>query len=237
MSSSRITASASRLARVAAQRTSKLTRSRFAPTAAAGLILARHASSSADEQTRAKSEELLDTLMGSTGGLSPMNIQPVAQTIMNPTSTNVDPKATMFIPPANDPLLEHLTSALQSHGKRSRAARLVSRMLLHIHASTRAPPVPIVREAIMAASPAIRCLSHRHVTKTVITPVPLTEKQRVHAGVKAIMSASESKPGKTVDVRLAGEMIAVVRGESRALEEKVRIHKLAMVNRGNIKRY
>ncbi|KIK81959.1 hypothetical protein PAXRUDRAFT_154846 [Paxillus rubicundulus Ve08.2h10] len=137
----------------------------------------------------------------------------------------------MFIPPANDPLLEYLTSAILQNGHRARAAHLVSRMLLHIHASTRAPPVPIVREAIMSASPAVRVVSHRHATKTVFMPIALTEKQRVHAGVKAIIAASESKPGKTVDVRLAREMIAVVQGESRALEEKVRVHKLAMVNR------
>ncbi|KAF9234228.1 ribosomal protein S7 domain-containing protein [Melanogaster broomeanus] len=140
----------------------------------------------------------------------------------------------MFIPPVNDPLLEYLTSALQSNGHRARAARLVSRMLLHIHTSTRAPPVPIVREAVLSAAPAVRVLSNRMVAKMAYIPTPVTEKQRVHDGVKAIIAASASRPGKTVDVRLAREMIGVVQGESKALEEKMRIHKLAMLNRGSV---
>ncbi|KAL4080998.1 ribosomal protein S7 domain-containing protein [Scleroderma citrinum] len=137
----------------------------------------------------------------------------------------------MFVPPANDPLLHYLTSALQKDGRRARAARLVSRTLLHIHTSTRAPPMPIVREAILTASPAVKLGSHKYGTKTLQVPYALTEKQRIHAGVKAILAASESRPGKSVDIRLARELIGVLQGESNAIVEKGRLHKLAMVNR------
>jgi len=88
----------------------------------------------------------------------------------------------------------------------------------------------------MTAAPAVRIVSFKYGTKVMMTPQPLTEKQRVRAGLKQIISASESKPGKSLEVRLAREMISVVRGESRALDEKERLHKLAMVNRGNIRR-
>ncbi|KAI6044711.1 ribosomal protein S7 domain-containing protein [Pisolithus marmoratus] len=137
----------------------------------------------------------------------------------------------MFIPPANDPLLDYLTSALQKNGRRAKAARLVSRTLLHIHTSTRAPPMPIVREAILAASPAVKLGSHKYGTKSLQVPYALTEKQRIHAGVKAVLGASESRPGKSVDIRLARELIGVLQGESKAIVEKERLHKLAMVNR------
>lgn len=53
----------------------------------------------------------------------------------------------------------------------------------------------------------------------------------MRAGLKAIIAASESRPGKSLEVRLAREMIAVVQGESKSLGEKERLHKLAMVNR------
>ncbi|KAI5986205.1 ribosomal protein S7 domain-containing protein [Pisolithus albus] len=140
----------------------------------------------------------------------------------------------MFIPPANDPLLDYLTSALQKNGRRAKAARLVSRTLLHIHTSTRAPPMPIVREAFLAASPAVKLGSHKYGTKSLQVPYALTEKQRIHAGVKAVLAASDSRPGKSVDIRLARELIGVLQGESKAIVEKERLHKLAMVNRGNI---
>ncbi|KAH0825680.1 ribosomal protein S7, partial [Lanmaoa asiatica] len=125
----------------------------------------------------------------------------------------------------------HPHTTPQRHGLRARVAHTVSRMLLHIHTFTRAPPTPIVREAIMTAAPAVRVVSFKYGTKIMMTPHPLTEKQRVHAGLKEIIAASESRPGKSLEVRLAREMIAVVQGESRSLEEKERLHRLAMVNR------
>lgn len=94
--------------------------------------------------------------------------------------------------------------------------------------------MPIVREAFLAASPAVKLGSHKYGTKSLQVPYALTEKQRIHAGVKAVLAASESRPGKSVDIRLARELIGVLQGESRAIVEKERLHKLAMVNRGNV---
>lgn len=231
----------------AAKFTARRTRaSPFSPGIVAGAVVARHASSSADRETLAKSAELLDALVGSTTGLNLSDIpygEPAPQASQTsgqstspalPSGTVDDPLAQMFIPPANDPLLDYLTSALLKNGRRAKAARLVSRTLLHIHTSTRAPPLPIVREAILTASPAVKLGSHKYGTKSLQVPYALTEKQRVHAGVKAVLAASESRPGKSVDIRLARELIGVLQGESKAIVEKERLHKLAMVNRGNV---
>ena len=232
MSASRITASASALAKLAP----RLTRM---PKTVVVVAWARHASTkqSNDERTLAKSADMLNALMGSTLGLntksttpSPLRLTPAPQQTQAP-AVNDTTATDMFIPPAHDPLLDYITSVIQRHGLRARAARTVSRMLLHIHTFTRAPPTPIVREAIMSAAPAVRVVSFKYGTKVMMTPHPLTEKQRVRAGLKAIIAASESRPGKSLEVRLAREMIAVVQGESRSLEEKQRLHRLAMVNR------
>ena len=91
--------------------------------------------------------------------------------------------------------------------------------------------MPIVREAILTASPAVKLGSHKYGTKTLQVPYALTEKQRIHSGVKAILTASRSRPGKSIDIRLARELIGVLQGQSDAIEEKARLHKLAMVNR------
>lgn len=64
-------------------------------------------------------------------------------------------------------------------------------------------------------------------------PAALTEKQRIRAGVHAVLAASKNKSGKTVEERLAREIIAVVNGDSKAITDKELMHKQAMVNRGN----
>jgi len=137
----------------------------------------------------------------------------------------------MNIPPAEDPLLHYITSSLLKHGHRAKASRITSRTLLHIHAFTRAPPLPILREAIRAASPAVRSLMHRSGAKTVPKPIALGEKQQTRFAVQWILKASEKKSGRTVEERLARELIAVVQGTSEALKKKEEVHRFAMINR------
>ena len=233
MNAGKLAASASALAQLAP----RLMRM---PKPAVAWTWTRHASTkqSNDERTLAKSADMLNALMGSTLGLSarsttpsPLRLTPAPQQAQAPAVNGNTTATDMFIPPAHDPLLDYIAAVIQRHGLRARAARIVSRMLLHIHTFTRAPPTPIVREAIMTAAPAVRVVSFKYGTKVMMTPHPLTEKQRVRAGLKAIIAASESRPGKSLEVRLAREMIAVVQGESRSSGEKERLHKLAMVNR------
>jgi small subunit ribosomal protein S7 len=197
-------------------------------------VLARHASSSAtDERTLNQSAVLLDSLMGSSSSLDLKNSS--LSDILSPPTPKIQDStpdiSQMLIPPVSDPLLHFLASSLLSHGKRARAERIVSRTLLYIHALTRAPPLPILRHALITASPAVKCISQKRSGKNVVRPAALTEKQRIRAGVHAVLAASKNKSGKTVEERLAREIIAVVNGDSKAITDKELMHKQAMVNR------
>ncbi|KAJ3760622.1 ribosomal protein S7 domain-containing protein [Lentinula raphanica] len=131
-----------------------------------------------------------------------------------------------------DPLLEYLASRLMNHGHRAKANRIVARTLLNIHAYTRAPPLPILREAIFALAPAVRLLKHRHSTKTIYRPVALSEKQGIWWAVRWLLEECKGRQGgPMVEERLAREIIKIVKGESKTLEKKVEVHRLAMVNR------
>lgn len=61
--------------------------------------------------------------------------------------------------------------------------------------------------------------------------MPLNEKQRTRFGVEWILKASEKKAGKSLEVRLAKEMVSVIQGSSEALKKKEEVHKAAMLNR------
>jgi small subunit ribosomal protein S7 len=101
----------------------------------------------------------------------------------------------------------------------------------YLHALTRSPPLPVLRAAIEAAAPAVRTTSTRIGAKAHFRPIALGEKQRTRFAVQWILAASEGKPGKKVEERLAREIIAVLQGSSEALKKKAEIHKFAMVNR------
>lgn len=124
-----------------------------------------------------------------------------------------------------------MTKTIMRHGKRKRASRTISRMLLWVHSLTRAPPLEIVREAILLSAPAVRTMSHTHGGKIVSRPIALSEKQRTRYAVKWILKACDNRPGQTLEERLAREVIATVQGTSSVLVEKERAHTFAMVNR------
>lgn len=72
--------------------------------------------------------------------------------------------------------------------------------------------------------------------KAVVKPVALGEKQRIWYAVKWILDTVTRKAtsnGKTLEERLAREMIAIIQGTSEVLKKKEGVHRQAMANRGN----
>ncbi|KAI0646627.1 ribosomal protein S7 [Trametes meyenii] len=144
--------------------------------------------------------------------------------------------AAIHIPPAEDPLLHLFTSCVMKHGKRQEAARVTSKMLLHIHAFTKAPPLPILRQAVVTAAPLLRCRQFKRAAKQFVFPMPLNERQRARQAIMSILKASNSKGGKHLAERAAREVIAVIKGDSTAIKNKIDVHKLAVLHRGNVVR-
>ena len=153
------------------------------------------------------------------------------------TSASILPRAAaeppvIHVPPAEDPLLHLFTSMVMVHGKRQQASRVVTRMLLHIHAFTQAPPMPILRQAIAAASPLLRCRSFKRAAKQFVFPFPLSERQRTWQAIDWIIKESRLRRGGRLDEeRLAREIIGIVRGDSEVLKKKEAVHKLAVLHR------
>ncbi|KAH9887286.1 ribosomal protein S7 [Cubamyces lactineus] len=144
--------------------------------------------------------------------------------------------AAIHIPPAEDPLLHLFTSCVMKHGKRQQATRFTTKMLLHLHAFTKAPPLPIFREAIAKASPLLRCRQFKRAAKQYVFPMPLNERQRARQAIEWILESSDKKGGKHRPERVAREVIAVIKGDSEVIKKKVDVHKLAVLHRGNVLR-
>ncbi|CAA7260979.1 unnamed protein product [Cyclocybe aegerita] len=141
------------------------------------------------------------------------------------------------IPPAQLPLLQLITTMLMRHGLYAQAAKTTSNMLLHIHAMTRQPPMPLVERAILMASPAVRCRKlKKGGGKTVFMPQALNERQRTRIGLKWIVEAvrAPGRQGNTLAERMAREIVAILNGTSGVLKLKEEMHKVAMVNRGGL---
>ncbi|KAG9001989.1 hypothetical protein FRB94_004194 [Tulasnella sp. JGI-2019a] len=136
-----------------------------------------------------------------------------------------------FIPPAADPLLTLLACVVMKHGEKHKASRLITDTLAYLHSITLSPPLPILREAIDLVSPSVKVVTLRKPSKNVLSPRPLTERQRAKQAFRWILTASEKRPERSVTHRLGKEIINVIRGESEALKKKEEVHRQAVVNR------
>ncbi|KAI9061635.1 ribosomal protein S7 [Trametes sanguinea] len=145
---------------------------------------------------------------------------------------------TIHIPPAEDPLLHLFTSCIMKDGKRHAAAARTAKMLLHIHAFTKAPPLPIFREAIMTAAPLLRCRQFKRAAKQYVFPMPLTERQRARMAIAWILEAAKKRGGVDSSEQFAREIIEILKGEKNnaVIKKKLEMHKLAVLHRGNVLR-
>jgi small subunit ribosomal protein S7 len=137
------------------------------------------------------------------------------------------------IPFPEDPLLRLLVGCIMRDGKKARAQKQVSRALQIIHAYTRAPPLPLMRYAIFAVSPAVKNVKVKHPTKTIIKPVALSERRSIRKGIDLLLTYLEGRRigGPTFEERLAREVIKIITGESAVLNKTAEIHREAMLNR------
>ncbi|EKM56520.1 uncharacterized protein PHACADRAFT_253696 [Phanerochaete carnosa HHB-10118-sp] len=182
-------------------------------------------------------------VVGSVAGQKSAFQQPLTAPTPTPAASPLaaylknDQPPLMLIPPEEDPLLHYMTSVIQKHGERKKAAGIVARMLLHIHTLTRVPPLPVVRRAVLDAAPACKNVTMVHGTKRLFKPIALGEKQRTRYAIQWILESSNKRPEHKLEERLAREMIDIIQctdpKENDTLKKKLEVHTLAMRNRAN----
>ncbi|KAG8743189.1 hypothetical protein FRC10_000260 [Ceratobasidium sp. 414] len=161
--------------------------------------------------------------------------KPPVTPFSNPNSLTSTPlPAGTQLPATADPLLDFTAALLQKHGERTKAARIVTNILDHIHIITGgAPALPIFREAVRLVSPSVKVVTQKRRAKNLPTPRPLTERTRTRAGILAILKASERRPERSVSQRVGRECVNVLRGESDAIKKLEEVHRFATANRAN----
>ncbi|KZW00914.1 ribosomal protein S7 [Exidia glandulosa HHB12029] len=139
------------------------------------------------------------------------------------------------IPPLEDPLLHYMAGLIMKHGRRHKASKTLSLMLMHIHALSGSQPMEILREAIIRAAPSVKVMSLKKGMKVTLHPVPLSEKARTRQAILWILRAQMYRAGPTLSERLAKEVVGLVQGSSQVLAWKEQDHGQAMVNRAIVR--
>ncbi|CAH7681058.1 ribosomal protein S7 domain-containing protein [Phakopsora pachyrhizi] len=146
----------------------------------------------------------------------------------------VEPRS-VNLPTLEEPLIDYMTGLLMRKGKRDTASKHCITLLSHLRLVTGQEPFGLLARAIGLASPLVMTRSESKRIKVTTVPVPLNEIQRARRGILWIVKQSEKRPGKKFGERLAMEVIAVLNGNSEVLKLKAEQHRLALVNRANLR--
>lgn len=137
-------------------------------------------------------------------------------------------------PPSEHPLLKFFSRMIMRDGKLLTAQKHTTTMLNHIRLLTSDDPLLLFRQAVSKVSPSVRIVQQKlTATKRVPLPLPLTERQRLHKGIKAIVNASDRRINAETSFgkRLALEVLSVLDNSSEAIRKKEETHKTAMIAR------
>ena len=189
------------------------------------------ADNSAQKETAAELAKQL--AKHSSAAESPRVVLPSQATVAHENPTPPLAYSPDALPPRQDPLLHFLVDLLMRDGKKARAERWVSDMLVHMAKLTNSSPVPLVYEAVALARPLLRMQSRKQGGKTMQVPIPLNERQSTRRALVWIIEASDRRLDRMISRRLAVEVLAVLEGNSSVLSRRDELHKIGTNNRAN----
>ncbi|TPX45610.1 hypothetical protein SeLEV6574_g03780 [Synchytrium endobioticum] len=136
-----------------------------------------------------------------------------------------------------DPLIDQVVNNIMKHGKKSLARRLVSDALLYIRkkADSADSPRTLLAKAVDMAAPLVKMVSTKRGSRTIHSPRPISDHVRHRIAILWIVEAAASRgKGKPFAERFGNEVLAVLNGESSALQKKLNLHRMALSNRSNV---
>lgn len=135
-------------------------------------------------------------------------------------------------PKFNDLLISKFINVLMLQGKKSTARRLLYKAMEEIaEKDTEAPVLEIVKSAVEQVKPSVEVKSRRVGGSTYQVPVEVRPERRQALGIRWIIQHAQSRGGKTMESKLANELMDAFHGRGGAIRKKEDVHRMAEANR------
>ncbi len=122
-------------------------------------------------------------------------------------------------------------SSLMYEGKKSTAERIFYSAMDLIEERTGQPGVTVFKQAINNVKPALEVKSRRVGGASLQVPVEVRPERRTALAMRWVIDFARGRTEKTMQERLAAELILASKGEGNAIKKKEDTHKMAEANR------
>ena len=130
-----------------------------------------------------------------------------------------------------DRILTKFMNNLMIDGKKSIAEGIVYNAFDRVEEKLKRAPVEVFHEAIDNIKPSVEVRSRRVGGATYQIPVEVRPERREALAIRWLIKASRSRNEKTMEERLAGELVDAVNGRGTAVKKREDTHKMADANK------
>jgi small subunit ribosomal protein S7 len=134
-------------------------------------------------------------------------------------------------PKFNDKLLAKFINSLMLDGKRSTAERIVYAALELVNERAGEDPMPIFKKAIENVRPLLEVKSRRVGGSTYQVPIEVASGRRNALALRWLISYARSRGEKTMQERLAAELMDAANNRGAAVKKKEDTHRMAEANK------
>lgn len=143
------------------------------------------------------------------------------------------PKKRYLLPDTkyNDVLVTKFINCMMFDGKKEVAQQIFYNAMDIIEKRTQEPGVEIWRKALNNIMPTVEVRSRRVGGANFQVPTEVRPDRRLSLGIKWLLTYSRRRGERTMEERLAAEIIAGAKGEGAAVKKREDTHKMAEANK------
>ena len=142
-----------------------------------------------------------------------------------------EPRKVLPDPKYHDELIAKFTNTLMLSGKKSVARKILYGAMEEIGSREREmPPLEVVRSAVEHVKPSVEVKSRRVGGSTYQVPVEVRPSRRQALAIRWIIQNAAGRGGKTMESKLANELIDAFNNRGGAMRKKEDVHRMAEAN-------
>ena len=131
----------------------------------------------------------------------------------------------------NNYLISILITRLIKDGKKTLAQNVVSDALDIISYRLGVDPIQVFEQAVKNATPRVEVKARRFGGATYQVPIEVSNFRGTNLALRWIVKAAKNRPGKTISLKLANELIDASNNSGEAIRKKQETHKMAEANK------
>jgi small subunit ribosomal protein S7 len=117
------------------------------------------------------------------------------------------------------------------HGKKAVAERIVYGAFEHIEKVAKKNPIEIFQQALGNAKPMVEVKSRRVGGANYQVPVEVRPARRSALAMRWLREAAKKRGEKSMNLRLAGELLEAAEGRGGAVKKRDEVHRMAEANK------